>query len=59
MHSITSEILLTEESRRCARRASQEMDEFMEIIESYRDMVVADRDYDADPGFAESPGTAE
>ena len=37
----------------------QEMDEFMEIIESYRDMVVADRDYDEDPGFVESPGTAE
>ena len=37
----------------------REMDEFMEIIESYRDMVVADRDYDEDPGFVESPGTAE
>ena len=29
--------------------------EFMDIIESYRDMVVADRDYDEDPGYVESP----
>jgi hemoglobin len=33
----------------------QECDEFMEIIESYRGMVVADRDYEEDPGYVESP----
>jgi hemoglobin len=37
----------------------QETDEFMDIIESYRDMVVADRDYEEDPGYVESPATAE
>ena len=37
----------------------QECDEFMDIIESYRDMVVYDRDYDEDPGYVESPATAE
>jgi hemoglobin len=37
----------------------RETDEFMEIIESYRDMVVADRDYDAEevPEFVESPAS--
>ena len=33
----------------------QEEKEFMDIIESYRDMVVYDRDYDEDPGHVESP----
>jgi hemoglobin len=33
----------------------QEEEEFMEIIESYRGMVVADRDYEEDPGYVESP----
>ncbi|WP_049902979.1 group I truncated hemoglobin [Halococcus agarilyticus] len=33
----------------------QETEEFMDIIESYRDMVVADRDYDEKPDFVESP----
>jgi hemoglobin len=37
----------------------QETDEFMDIIESYRDMVVADNDYEEDPGYVESPATAE
>jgi hemoglobin len=37
----------------------QETKEFMDIIESYRDMVVYDRDYDEDPGLVESPGTSE
>ena len=37
----------------------EEEAEFMEIIESYRDMVVADRDYDEDeiPDFVESPAS--
>jgi hemoglobin len=35
----------------------RETDEFMEIIESYRDMVVYDRDYEEDPGFVESPAS--
>ena len=37
----------------------QEEEEFMEIIESYRDMVVADRDYnEADiPDYVESPNS--
>ena len=33
----------------------QETQEFMNIIESYRDMVVYDRDYDEDPGYVENP----
>lgn len=37
----------------------QETQEFMDIIERYRDMVVADRDYDEDPGFVESPAEYE
>jgi hemoglobin len=37
----------------------QETEEVMDIIESYRDMVVYDNDYDEDPGYVESPGTAE
>lgn len=37
----------------------QEEEEFMDIIESYRDMVVADRDYEEDPGLVESPDTAD
>ena len=36
----------------------KESSEFMEIIESYQNMVVEDRDYDEDPGLVESPATS-
>jgi hemoglobin len=37
----------------------RECGEFMDIIDSYRDMVVADRDYDAEeaPDYVESPAS--
>lgn len=46
-----------EQSLHQADVPEQEEREFMDIIESYRDMVVYDRDYEEDPGYVESPAT--